>query len=104
MAKSTRAAGKNPNETVMTVGEGSALTEFGATGLRQFSGYVREEWLRSLIGMRQNVLVERSGRAGHAENFAPVALATPAIPGEILPVRVTALENGRLIAQEAPHE
>lgn len=30
----------------------SATTEFGATGLRQYSGYVREEWLRDLIGRK----------------------------------------------------
>lgn len=28
------------------------FNEFGASGLRQFSGYVREEWLRDLIGWR----------------------------------------------------
>lgn len=28
------------------------MTEFGASGLRQFSGYVREEWLRDLQGWR----------------------------------------------------
>ncbi len=81
-----------------------AIVKARAARLRAACETRRQDWLRSLIGMRQNVLVERSGRAGHAENFAPVALATPAIPGEILPVRVTALENGRLIAQEAPHE
>jgi len=32
--------------------ENISFTEFGATGLRQFSGYVREEWLRELIGWR----------------------------------------------------
>lgn len=30
----------------------SPMVEFGATGLRQFSGYVREEWLRQLVGWR----------------------------------------------------
>lgn len=32
--------------------ENISFVEFGATGLRQFSGYVREEWLRELTGWR----------------------------------------------------
>ena len=28
------------------------FTEFGANGLRQYSGYVREEWLPQLIGRK----------------------------------------------------
>lgn len=31
-------------------GSGEATASFGASGLRQYSGYVREEWLRALIG------------------------------------------------------
>lgn len=31
---------------------GAPFTQFGATGLREFSGYVREEWERDLIGRK----------------------------------------------------
>lgn len=44
----------------------AALTqEFGASGLRQYSGYVREEWLRALIG-RKGMLVLREMRDNDA--------------------------------------
>lgn len=39
----------------------AAYTEFGATGLKQYSGYVREEWLRDLIG-RRGLLMYREMR------------------------------------------
>lgn len=50
----------SPTASQVTTGWGSGVgdpgsmpfTEFGATGLRQFSGYVREEWLRDLQGWR----------------------------------------------------
>ena len=61
----------------------------------------RESWLRSLIGTRQSVLVERNGLSGHAENFAPVRFMTPQSPSSIVHATITALENGALIAQEA---
>jgi threonylcarbamoyladenosine tRNA methylthiotransferase MtaB len=61
----------------------------------------RNAWLRSLIGTTQSVLVERSGLAGHAENFAPVRFTTVQSPSSIVPATITALENGALIAQEA---
>ncbi|AUW60326.1 tRNA (N(6)-L-threonylcarbamoyladenosine(37)-C(2))-methylthiotransferase MtaB [Sphingobium sp. SCG-1] len=75
-----------------------------AARLREACAEQRTTWLQTLIGTQQDVLVERSGTAGHAENFAPVALTQPATPGEIRRVNITALENGRLIAQEASHE
>ncbi|RVT43084.1 tRNA (N(6)-L-threonylcarbamoyladenosine(37)-C(2))-methylthiotransferase MtaB [Sphingobium algorifonticola] len=81
-----------------------ALVKDRAARLRDACAIQRDAWLRSMVGSRQAVLVERSGLAGHAENFAPITLGTPAPPGEILAVRVTALENGRLIAQEAVHD
>ncbi|WP_413818507.1 tRNA (N(6)-L-threonylcarbamoyladenosine(37)-C(2))-methylthiotransferase MtaB [Sphingobium sp.] len=82
----------------------SATIKVRAAHLRAACAAQRETWLSSLIGTRQNVLVERSGLAGHAENFAPIALKTPAEPGAIISVTIAALENGRLIAQEASHD
>jgi threonylcarbamoyladenosine tRNA methylthiotransferase MtaB len=81
----------------------SAAIRDRAARLRARCAARREAWLASLVGTAQSVLVERSGTSGHAENFAPVALPSPATPGEILPVRIAALENGVLIAQEAAH-
>jgi threonylcarbamoyladenosine tRNA methylthiotransferase MtaB len=61
----------------------------------------REDWLKTLIGSRQSVLVERNGLSGHAENFAPVRFARPQSPSSIVRATITGLENGALIAQEA---
>ena len=61
----------------------------------------RERWLRSLIGTKQSVLVERNGLTGHAENFAPVRFATVQPPSSVIRATITALENDTLIAQEA---
>jgi threonylcarbamoyladenosine tRNA methylthiotransferase MtaB len=72
-----------------------------ASRLRAACAIRREAWLAGLVGTQQRILVERSGRAGHAENFAPVALPDSAQPGEIVTRRIAALENGVLIAQEA---
>ena len=82
----------------------SATIKARAARLRTACAVQREAWLGSQIGTRQNVLVERSGLAGHAENFAPVTLQAPAAPGAIVSVAIAALENGRLIAQEAHHD
>ena len=47
------------------------------------------------------MLVERNGTSGHAENFAPVRFGTDQPPSSIVRARITGLENGALIAQEA---
>jgi threonylcarbamoyladenosine tRNA methylthiotransferase MtaB len=73
-----------------------------AARLRDACAIRRDGWLRSLIGTSQSVLVERSGMTGHAENFAPVRFASAQAPSSIVRATITALENGALIAQEAP--
>jgi len=78
-----------------------AVVKARAARLRSACETQRESWLRSLIGTRQSVLVERNGLSGHAENFAPVRFATPQSPSSIIHATITALENGALIAQEA---
>ena len=50
----------------------SAVTKERARRLRDASSRRKSDWLRRLIDTRQQVLVERDGRTGHAENFAPV--------------------------------
>lgn len=53
------AAVEQPKATPGTVDQ--AYSEFGATGLKQYSGYVREEWLRDLVG-RRGLLMYREMR------------------------------------------
>ena len=72
-----------------------------AARLRAACEAQRQQWLQSLIGSPQSVLVERNGLTGHAENFAPVHFETPQAPSSITSATITALENGVLIAQEA---
>jgi hypothetical protein len=54
--KKAATPGTPPNAT-----QADAYTEFGANGLKQYSGYVREEWLPQLIG-RKGLLVLREMR------------------------------------------
>ncbi|WP_242126043.1 tRNA (N(6)-L-threonylcarbamoyladenosine(37)-C(2))-methylthiotransferase MtaB [Sphingobium sp. Sx8-8] len=72
-----------------------------AARLRSACEAQRENWLNSLIGSEQSVLVERNGLSGHAENFAPVRFAAAQSPSSIVRATITGLENGALIAQEA---
>jgi threonylcarbamoyladenosine tRNA methylthiotransferase MtaB len=71
--------------------------------LRDACAAERGRWLAAHRGSRLDILVERSGHDGHAPDFAPVRLLSPATPGQIVPARVAGVENGRLIAQEEPH-
>ncbi|PZU60584.1 MAG: tRNA (N(6)-L-threonylcarbamoyladenosine(37)-C(2))-methylthiotransferase MtaB [Sphingobium sp.] len=72
-----------------------------AARLREACAQERSAWLRSLVGTHQNVLVERDGLSGHAENFAPVRFPHGRPAGEIHAATIGSLENGVLIAQEA---
>jgi threonylcarbamoyladenosine tRNA methylthiotransferase MtaB len=88
-----------------------------AKALREVAARRRRAWLESLIGTRQKVLMEKNG-LGHAENFAPVRLSqirssrakssgardeavqrpsTSSGTGEVIEVRIVALEGGTLI-------
>ncbi|GLV26097.1 tRNA (N(6)-L-threonylcarbamoyladenosine(37)-C(2))-methylthiotransferase MtaB [Sphingobium sp. Cam5-1] len=78
-----------------------ATVKARAARLRSACEAQRQQWLQSLIGTTQSVLVERNGLTGHAENFAPVRFVTPQPPSSITSATITALENGVLIAQEA---
>jgi threonylcarbamoyladenosine tRNA methylthiotransferase MtaB len=77
-----------------------ALIKVRAARLRSACAEQRADWLASLIGSEQHVLVETSGLAGHARNFAPVRFAQPRNPGSIAKVAIAGLEDGVLIAQE----
>lgn len=81
-----------------------AIIKARAARLRAACETRRADWLASLVGTRQSVLVERSGLSGHAENFAPVRFATAQVPSSIVSTRITGLEKNMLIAQEAVQE
>ncbi len=59
------------------------------------------KWQGTMIGSRQNMLIERDGMTGHAENFASIRLDQPSSAGSILPVDITGIESGRLMGRAA---
>ena len=72
-----------------------------ARRLREACARQRRMWLEGLVGSRQQVLAERGG-SGHAENFAPVRLPDGlGAVGEIVPVRIAAVEGDRLVGVAA---
>ncbi len=56
-----------------------------------------EKWKKSLVGTRQNVLVEASGIRGYAENFAQVKLDKLAPEGKIAGVEISGMVGGNLM-------
>jgi threonylcarbamoyladenosine tRNA methylthiotransferase MtaB len=80
-----------------------AVGKSRAARLRAACTAQRDGWLAAHAGTTVAVLIERSGIGGHAADFAPVTLLTPAKPGEIVRAHVLGVENDRLIAQEAAH-
>ncbi|MBK5265090.1 MAG: tRNA (N(6)-L-threonylcarbamoyladenosine(37)-C(2))-methylthiotransferase MtaB [Alphaproteobacteria bacterium] len=72
-----------------------------AARLRNACETRKQHWLNALIGTQQNILVERDGLSGHAENFAAVRFANPQIAGKIVSAAIIGVEKDRLIAQEA---
>jgi len=77
-----------------------ALIKARAARLRAACAGQRADWLASLVGSEQQVLVETSGLAGHAENFAPVRFTQPRKAGSLATATITGLEDNVLIAQE----
>jgi threonylcarbamoyladenosine tRNA methylthiotransferase MtaB len=67
-----------------------------AARLRAAAAARKAKWLQGLVGRRGNVLVERSGRHGHGEDFAPVRLLEAEAPGTIVTVRLDAVVDGKL--------
>lgn len=59
----------------------------------------KEKWQNSMVASTQNILVERPGTAGHAENFAFVKLDRPAQEGAIVRARIAANLGGELTAE-----
>jgi threonylcarbamoyladenosine tRNA methylthiotransferase MtaB len=58
-------------------------------------------WRQSLVGTRQNLLVERDGRTGHGENFVRIALPETQAShiGRIVPVAITGQHGDTLTAE-----
>ena len=65
--------------------------------LREASAERQTRWLNSLVGSRQDVLVELNGRTGHAGNFAKVELAVPAPPRSLQSLTISARRGDTLI-------
>ena len=66
-----------------------------AAELRGTVARVRAAWLGGLVGTALDVLAERDG-TGHAANFARVRLAPETVPGEIVTIVPTCIEEGLL--------
>lgn len=67
--------------------------------LREAVGKRKQQWLSSIVGSRQMVLAETSGKSGYAENFARVEFDRPVEEGEIVQVSVAASDGSKLHAK-----
>jgi threonylcarbamoyladenosine tRNA methylthiotransferase MtaB len=72
-----------------------------ARGLREATALRKAAWLQSLVGTRQQVLVEREDGSGHAGNFAPIRVRGTATTGALLTANVTEVADGVLIGEAA---
>jgi len=59
------------------------------------------EWLDTLVGTEQQVLVELDGRTGHAESFAKIEVETMVPPRSVETVRIAARRSDTLIGSPA---
>lgn len=83
---------------------GRAVAKVRAEQLRAAANARRAAWLASLVGTRQQVLVELDGRTGHAANYAPVEIperqdfrfAPDALKGRIMTLNITASDGAKL--------
>jgi threonylcarbamoyladenosine tRNA methylthiotransferase MtaB len=73
------------------------LVKERARRLREATARRKARWLQSLVGTRQQVLVEREDGTGHSENFAPVRVAGDV--GVLTEAAIIAGENGILIGE-----
>ncbi|MBA4780426.1 MAG: tRNA (N(6)-L-threonylcarbamoyladenosine(37)-C(2))-methylthiotransferase MtaB [Sphingomonadales bacterium RIFCSPHIGHO2_01_FULL_65_20] len=78
-----------------------ALVKARAAEMRAAAQARAARWRASLVGTRQNLLVERDGRTGHAENFVRIALPAPdpSHIGRIVPVAITGQSGDMLTAE-----
>lgn len=86
-----------------------AIIKARAETLRARAKQRKAQWLASLVGSRQTVLVELDGRTGHAENHALVEIidgqdfrdATNALRGRVMTVTITTSDGDKLIGRPA---
>jgi threonylcarbamoyladenosine tRNA methylthiotransferase MtaB len=67
-----------------------------AKALRERVAARNDDWLAAQIGTSKTILVEKSGRNGHAEDFALVELDIEHAPGTIIVADIVAAQNGKL--------
>ena len=79
---------------------GRAIARDRAAILRDANMRRRHAWLDAQAGHTATMLVERDGLSGRAENFAALSLCAPAAAGTIIPVRIAARIDDRLVATE----
>jgi threonylcarbamoyladenosine tRNA methylthiotransferase MtaB len=72
-----------------------------AKQLREACGRRQAQWLDSLIGTHQRVLIELDGRSGHAGNFAKVQIEAPLTPRSLNTIRITARHGDTLLGAAA---
>jgi len=74
-----------------------------AQRLREAAARQKADWLDSLVGSRQRVLIERNNGIGHAENFAEVKLrrrdGSAAQPVQLAEAQICAVEQGILVGE-----
>lgn len=74
-----------------------------AQRLREAAARKKADWLDSLVGSRQRVLIERNNGIGHAENFAEVKLrhrdGSAAQPIQLAEAQICAVEQGILVGE-----
>ena len=68
-----------------------------AERLRAAAARRRAAWLADRIGTSQDVLLERPGDRGHADDFADVRLDTAGEPGTLVSVRITGATDTHLL-------
>jgi len=71
-----------------------------ARRLREASARRKAAWLQSLVGTRQQVLVEREDGTGHGESFAPVRVEGARV-GSIASAVIADVRDGQLIGEAA---
>ena len=74
----------------------SAIIKARAKALRDTVAERSTAWLTAQTGSTKSVLVEKSGRNGHAADFALVELDTDQSPGAIIVADIVAVQNGKL--------
>lgn len=72
-----------------------------ARALRAHAEIRKQAWLQSLVGSRQDVLVEADGFSGHAPNFAAVTFDTAQRRGDIVSMTIAGVADGHLRARVA---